>query len=92
VDSDDILSNPRAVLSKLCAACGIAFDDAMLKWPKGPKSCDGVWASHWYNAAWESTGFSTPPAKTITLPPELQRIADAARPYYDQLKAHAIKE
>ncbi len=92
VDSDDILANPKTVLSKLCAACGIAFDDAMLKWPKGPKACDGVWASHWYNAAWDSAGFSAPPAKTITLPPELQRIADAAQPYYDQLKAHSIKE
>jgi Sulfotransferase domain len=92
VDSDDILANPRIVLSKLCAACDITFDDAMLKWPKGPKACDGVWASHWYNAAWESTGFSAPPAKSITLPFELQRIADAALPYYDRLKAHAIKE
>jgi Sulfotransferase domain len=92
VDSDDVLANPRGVLSKLCAACGIAFDEAMLKWPKGPKACDGVWAAHWYNAAWESTGFSVPPAKDISLPPELQRIADAARPYYDQLHIHAMKE
>jgi hypothetical protein len=92
VDSDDVLANPRSVLSKLCAACGIAFDEAMLKWPKGPKACDGVWAAHWYNAAWESTGFSVPPAKAISLPPELQRIADAARPYYDRLHIHAMKE
>jgi Sulfotransferase domain len=92
VDSDDVLANPRGVLSKLCAACGIAFDEAMLKWPKGPKACDGVWAAHWYNAAWESTGFSVPPAKAISLPPELQRIADAARPYYDRLHIHAMKE
>jgi Sulfotransferase domain len=92
VDSDDILANPRAVLTELCNVCGIAFDEAMLKWPKGPKTCDGVWAPHWYNAAWESTGFSASTAKTITLPPELQRIAEAAHPYYAQLKAHAIKE
>jgi Sulfotransferase domain len=92
VDSDDILANPEVVLSKLCAACGVDFDHAMLKWPKGPKTCDGVWAPHWYNAAWESTGFSAPPAKAIVLPQELQRIADRAQPYYDQLKAHAIKE
>jgi Sulfotransferase domain len=92
VDSDDILANPRAVLTELCNACGIAFDEAMLKWPKGPKACDGVWAPHWYNAAWNSEGFATPPAKAIDLPPHLQSIADAAQPYYDRLKAHAIKE
>ena len=90
VDSDDILTNPRDTLAKLCAACGIPFDAAMLNWPKGPKSCDGVWAAHWYNAAWASTGFSAAPKKAITLPVELQHIADEARPYYDRLKAHAI--
>lgn len=91
VDSDDILANPQAVLKKLCAACGIEFDDAMLKWPKGPKACDGVWASHWYNNAWASTGFASPAARQIVLPPALQSIAEAATPYYDQLREHAIR-
>jgi hypothetical protein len=90
VDSDDILKNPRVTLQKLCAACGIGFDEAMLHWPQGPKACDGIWARHWYNAAWASTGFSASPEKTITLPSELQRIAEQAQPYYDQLKAHRI--
>jgi Sulfotransferase domain len=91
VDSDEILANPNIVLRKLCAACGIDFDAAMLAWPKGPKHCDGVWAPHWYNAAWESTGFSAPPKKQITFPTELQRVADQARPYYDLLRVHALQ-
>ncbi len=91
IDSDDVLANPRSVLTKLCSACGISFDVAMLSWPKGPKACDGVWAPHWYNAAWESTGFAVPTKKQITLPAALQRIADQAQPFYDRLKAHAIK-
>jgi hypothetical protein len=91
VDSDDILANPAAMLAKLCAACGIGFDEAMLTWPPGPKSCDGVWASHWYNAAWASTGFTVTPARATSLPPELQRIAEAASPYYDRLSMHALK-
>jgi Sulfotransferase domain len=91
INSDDVLENPGHILSKLCAACGIAFDDAMLKWKKGPKSCDGVWATHWYNAAWESEGFAKPQRKSITLRPELQRLADAAAPYYERLRIHAIK-
>ncbi len=91
VDSDDVLANPKLVLSSLCTACGIAFDDAMLHWQKGPKTCDGLWASHWYNAAWQSTGFSLAPQKAIALASQLQRIADQAQPYYDRLKAHAIR-
>jgi hypothetical protein len=91
IDSDDVLADPRGVLSKLCEACGIAFDEAMLKWSKGPKPCDGVWAPHWYNAAWESEEFSTPAKKTVALPPALQRIAEEAQPLYERLKAHAIR-
>jgi hypothetical protein len=91
VDSDDVTNNPRAVLSKLCIACGVDFDEAMLAWPKGPKSCDGVWAPHWYNIAWQSVGFATTTQKDVALPPQLQHIADLARPSYERLKAHTIK-
>jgi hypothetical protein len=90
IDTDDVLANPRAVLGKLCAACGIAFDEAMLKWPKGPKACDGVWASHWYNAVWESEGFAPPTDKKVALPKKLQNIADAAAPYYERLSKYRI--
>jgi hypothetical protein len=91
IDSDDVLADPRGVLTKLCLACGIDFDEAMLKWPKGPKTCDGVWAPHWYNAVWGSEGFAAPARKEISLPPQLQRIADEATPIYARLKAHAIR-
>jgi hypothetical protein len=91
VDSVDVLADPRAVLSKLCAACGIDFDEAMLHWPKGPKPFDGIWAPHWYNAAWQSEGFSAPLAKDVVLPLELARIAEQAQPYYDRLKQFSIR-
>jgi hypothetical protein len=90
IDADDVLKNPRSVLVALCQACGIPFDEAMLKWPKGPKSFDGVWAPHWYNAVWESTGFASPVEKTIELPSQLARIADEARVPYLRLKAHSL--
>ncbi len=90
VDADDILANPRGVLTKLCSACGIGFDDAMLHWPNGPKTCDGVWAPHWYNAAWDSTGFSLPPKKQVELPIALQHIADQAKPYYEAIRKHKL--
>ena len=92
VDSEDILANPRGVLTKLCAACGIAFDEAMLKWPKGPKPFDGVWAKHWYNAVWQSEGFGKSEEETVPpLPSHLARVAEQARPYYEKLSRHALK-
>jgi Sulfotransferase domain len=90
VDADIHLNNPRKSLQHLCHALKIPFREAMLHWPKGPKPFDGVWAAHWYNAAWTSTHFDPPAEKAITLAPALQRIADQARPYYEKLKAHAI--
>jgi hypothetical protein len=90
IDADDVLKNPPEVLSALCRACGVPFDEAMLKWPKGPKSFDGVWAPHWYNAVWDSTGFAAPLEKADELPSHLAKIADEARAPYLRLKVHSL--
>jgi hypothetical protein len=58
IDSADIRANPRAALTALCSEINIAFDEAMLSWPPGPKSFDGAWAPHWYNAVHTSTRFA----------------------------------
>jgi hypothetical protein len=90
VDADIHLIDPRKSLSQLCAALNISFNDAMLSWSPGPKSCDGVWAPHWYNAAWASTGFAKASNSALDdLPDHLKRIAEQAQPYYEKLKAHA---
>jgi Sulfotransferase domain len=90
IDADDVLANPSAMLNALCQRLGIGFDDTMLSWPKGPKPFDGVWAPHWYNAAWESTGFAAQPPRDITLPDHLRKIADDARIIYERLRAHRL--
>ena len=90
VDTEDILEDPPAMLAKLCSACGIPFDPAMLSWPAGPKTFDGVWAPHWYNAAWQSTGLSKPEPQQVTLTPQLQRIAEEARPYYERMRSFRL--
>jgi Sulfotransferase domain len=90
VDADEHLLAPAKSLQQLCLALNIPFHQAMLKWPKGPKSCDGVWAPHWYNAAWQSEGFATASKAQVALTPALQKIADKALPYYEKLKAHAF--
>lgn len=90
VDSDDILNDPEGVLRKLCAACNITFDTNMLHWPKGPKTFDGIWASHWYNAAWASESFAAPKKTATVLPPQLQKIADEARPHFEKMAAYRM--
>ena len=92
VDGDIHLSNPRRSLQQLCNKLDIQFDEAMLSWTKGPKSCDGTWATHWYAAAWNSTGFGAVSEKPAALPDHLARIADQAEPYYQKLKAYALSD
>jgi len=90
LDADEHLASPRHCLQLLCHALGVPFREAMLSWPQGPKTCDGIWAPHWYNAAWESTSFGAPTPAPASLPNHLQRIAELAQPYYEKLKAHAL--
>ncbi|NJS37854.1 MAG: HAD family hydrolase [Rhodobacteraceae bacterium] len=90
ITAEAIRQNPRAALTKLCAALGIPFTEAMLHWPPGPKPYDGVWAPHWYNAAHRSTGFEDPEGPLPDLPAEYQRLADAALAAHDHLAAHAF--
>ena len=92
VDSDDLLADPRGMLSALSEALGIAFDPAMLAWPKGRRPTDDVWAPAWYDRVEASTGFDAsarrPPP---VLPPELARIAKAAAPLPARLAAHRLQ-
>jgi len=90
VDAGDILRDPAGVLSRLCTALGIGFDEAMLSWPPGRRSTDGVWAPHWYAAVEASTGFAPYRPAVPDVPAHLRPLVDAARPYYDELSAHAI--
>ena len=89
VDSDDIRRNPEGTLSALCAAVGLSWDPAMLAWPKGAHAQDGVWGPHWYNAVYNSSGFS-PPDEIGPLPGWLAEIADEARPFYERMKGFRL--
>ena len=91
IDANDVLANPEAVLSKLCGALGIPWDEAMLSWAPGRRNTDGVWASHWYNAVENSTGFGAPDTEAVELPPEARRLAERCRPYYERLAAYRIR-
>jgi len=89
VDADDLRADPEAILRRLCAALGIDFDPAMRAWPPGKRASDGLWAAHWYDAVHRSTGFA-PPAPPPRLDGAAQAVADACRPAYDALRAHAL--
>ncbi len=90
IDCEDVLSSPTDSMRMLCEKIGIPFEPAMLSWAPGPKPYDGVWAKHWYNAAWKSSGFADPKTDYPALSADLARIADLARPIYDKLCPHRL--
>ncbi len=92
IDSHDIRADPKTSLGALCAVLGVPFTDRMLSWPAGPKSFDGAWAPHWYNAVHASTGFGAPEGPLPDLPSEYRRLVDAALPFYERLARFGAQE
>jgi hypothetical protein len=90
IDSADIRADPKAALTRLCAALGIPFTDAMLHWSMGPKPYDGVWGPHWYNAVHKSTGFEDPEGALPDLPADYAKLADQAMPFYEKLATYRL--
>lgn len=93
VEGADVLADPPRMLARLCAALGIPYTDAMLRWSPGRRDTDGVWAPAWYSAVESSTGFAAAPAaaaRVPELPGALQRIADEAHEHYAALAAHKL--
>lgn len=89
ITARQLLQDPRATLARLCAGLGLDFDEAMLAWPAGRRDSDGVWAGWWYDKLMRSTGFFAYQPKRVELDAELEAIAAAAAPFFDELRAIA---
>jgi hypothetical protein len=91
IDSREFLLDPRGMLEAICARLKIEFVPAMLNWPKGARDSDGVWARHWYDSVWNSTGFAAYREKDYQLSAKDERISLQARPYYEELFQYRLK-
>jgi hypothetical protein len=91
LDTKFLLQDPPAVLKELCSRLGLEFDDAMLRWPAGPKPEDGVWAKHWYtDGVHKSTGWATYVPKDVELLPEVAPVLEEAMPLYERLLPYVV--
>jgi hypothetical protein len=90
VDAADLLRDPAGVLRALCAALEVPYDPAMLAWPPGPRSSDGVWAPHWYASVLASTGFAPHRPAPVELPAHLSELEAQCRPYYDEMASRRL--
>ena len=92
VDAGDFLREPETHLRSICENVGVPFSERMLGWPPGKRETDGIWAPHWYEAVWRSTGFE--PAKSkgaVELDDDAAEVAEACRPAYEKLFARRLQ-
>jgi hypothetical protein len=90
IDSAGIRRDPETMLKRLCAAIDLPWDPAMLTWPKGGHPEDGVWADHWYASVHGSTRFAAAEGPLPTLDGPRAKLAKAAMPAYEKLRAVAL--
>ncbi|MEL6701505.1 MAG: HAD family hydrolase, partial [Pseudomonadota bacterium] len=85
IDSFDVRQNPKAALQALCAEIGLPWDPAMLSWSKGPRSEDGIWATHWYGAVHGSTGFAGAEGPLPEVDPRFGAMHRSALKHYEHM-------
>ena len=91
IHSEDVLKNPKAALSALCAAIDIPFDPAMLSWEAGLQSEDGAWAPYWYGGVINSTKFAAYDSNMPNIAPRYDGLLLACEDDYNALKERALK-
>ena len=91
IDAGDFLRAPEPHLRWLCDWLDIPFSPRMLSWPAGPRESDGVWAPHWYEAVWSSTGFQPWRPRETSLSDHDAAVAEACRPIYTALHARRVR-
>lgn len=90
IEAEDVRANPAGMMRALCAALDIPWQSAMLQWPTGRRTTDGVWGQHWYGAVEGSTGFAPPADPSEDLPEHLRAVAQTARPSFERLQARKL--
>ena len=86
ISSENLLKNPKEVLSDICEFSKMKFNSQMLSWRKGGIVEDGVWAKYWYKNVHNSDGFSSwlnKPSEEINA--NQFELLEQATHYYQQL-------
>jgi hypothetical protein len=91
LDAGEFLRAPEAQLRALCAQLGVEFTPRMLSWPAGPRASDGVWARHWYERVYRSSGFENAAEAEPEVPPELRGLIAAVMPSFEMLYERRLR-
>jgi len=90
ISSEDILENPKLMLSRLCDLLDIPFSNQMLKWPKGNRKSDGIWGKYWYENVVQTTSFNKPEYRDEKFPDKFLNLLKECMYYYKEMEQHKI--
>ncbi|NJQ13713.1 sulfotransferase family protein [Streptomyces bohaiensis] len=93
IDSEDLVERPEETVRAYCEAVGIPFRPEALEWRPGMRT---EWRStgRWHRSTSETTGFArsrTDGARTVAADPVLRAFRDHHQPYYEKLRAVALR-
>ncbi|XP_033633812.1 branched-chain-amino-acid aminotransferase-like protein 2 isoform X5 [Asterias rubens] len=102
IDADDLLSDPKGILSALFKEVGLPFDEKCLQWEAGDATAEQWMASNfllkgnrvwgYYSRAFNSSSFGKPadlPDRS-SLPDDVLRCTDASMPFYEKVFAQRL--
>ncbi len=87
IDALEFLRAPERQLRALCARLNVEFKPQMLHWPAGARASDGVWAPHWYDSVYRSTGFEAANETPVEVPERFRAIIAEVMPAFEELYA-----
>jgi len=91
VTAEALFEDPMATLQALCKALEIPWDPVMLRWDKGGRPEDGVWAKYWYHSVHNSRGWQPRKLSHHPAPVELRELREACMEHYRNLASKAIQ-
>lgn len=93
IDSDDLLDRPTETVHAYCEAVGIPFVPEALSWQPGMRS-EWQSTSKWHQSTSQTAGFarsSSASAEAVEANPTLRAFRDHHMPYYEKLRAAALR-
>ncbi|WP_213451936.1 sulfotransferase-like domain-containing protein [Rhizomonospora bruguierae] len=93
IDSDDLLDRPADTVRAYCSAVGIPFLPEALSWQPGMRS-EWQGTSRWHESTSRTSGFRRRAgggAEAVAANPVLRAYLDYHLPYYEQLRAAALR-
>ena len=87
IETEDLLNDPKNILSNWCKNINIDFVQSMLSWKKGVHQYDGIWWEYWYDNVIKTTGFLNYQKKDISIENKYVSIYNESMEYYNYLKS-----